>query len=338
MMRAFDFHGVVAALESTDSALLDAARHDFSYFEVARTVSPHLHIEYRNEEPDYDRLPELTSSVATPRNISFTGPDSGLIYIDYFGRALNIYNALEGTCRIYTEDPHLAREIVYLTILSRISEKLEAQRIHRIHALGIEHGGSGVLVLLPSGGGKSTLALSILLHPESNIRLIAEDSPLIRRDGWLLPFPIRIGVHPQYLPKEIDSRYTLFEKRMEFEPKVSIDVALFADRLVHEAVPPGIILLGRRTTARNAGILPVPSRKVLRHILMNSVVGIGLYQGMEFIFQKGFSDVVAHATVACSRARNNLSLVRKSKIYEFIIGRDAQKNYETLINFLKGSA
>jgi hypothetical protein len=330
--RTFSFHGVGVAVESADQALLEAVRHSFSFF-ATDIRGPDLRIVCRLEKPDYDALPELTSSVATPRNISFMG--QGLVYIDYFGRALNIYNAREGSCRVFTEDPHLAREIVYLTILSRVSERLDRMGIHRVHALGLEQRGRGVLVMLPSGGGKSTLAISILQNPDTGIRLIAEDSPLIRRDGWLLPFPIKIGVHPHNLPEGIDPRYTLLEKRMEFEPKVSIDVACFADRLVREPVRPGLILLGRRTTGKDARVSPVPRRKVVRHALMNSVVGIGLYQGMEFIFQKGFGDVFSHGTVTFSRAWNNLRLVSSSRIYEFLMGRDVKRNFDTLIGFLE---
>jgi hypothetical protein len=188
--------------------------------------------------------------------------------------------------------------------------------------------------MLPSGGGKSTLALSILQNPNTDIRLIAEDSPLVRRDGLLLPFPIRIGVHPHNLPVGIDPRFTRFEKRMEFGPKVSIDVACFAHRLVRVPVRPAFILLGRRTMGKDARITPVPRRRVVKHILMNSVVGVGLYQGMEFIFQKGFSDISSYGTVAFSRAWSNLRLVRTSRVFDYFIGRDAQRNLETLMDFL----
>ena len=47
--------------------------------------------------------------------------------------------------------------------------------------------------MLPSGGGKSTLALRALQEP--GIGLISEDSPLLDRRGRLHPFPLRIGVN-----------------------------------------------------------------------------------------------------------------------------------------------
>jgi len=328
---SFSFHGVGVVVESDDPRVLDLTRHAFAWF-AAEVAEPELRITHRAAPPDYDALPELASSVATPRNICFTG--DGVTYIDYFGRALNVYDPRAETAHVTTDDPDLAREIVFLTVLSRVADRLAKRGLHRIHALGVERGGRGALVLLPSGGGKSTLALSILRRRDNGLRLIAEDSPLLRRDGWIVPFPLRLGVHPHRLPADIDPRFTRREERMEFDAKVSIDVTLFADRLVDGPVAPGLILLGRRTTARDARIVPVARRRVTRHILMNSVVGIGLYQGLEFIFQKGLGDLFAHAAAALSRSRNSFQLVRKSKVYEFRIGRDLERNYEVLVDFL----
>ena len=119
-----------------------------------------LHLTYTKRRPDYDRLPELTCSLATPRNNMFQRWKSD--HIDYFGQALNIYDRESKLSQIITEDIELAHEIAYLTILSRVSEALEKKRLHRIHGLGIESAGKGTIVLLPSGGGKSTMALSLL--------------------------------------------------------------------------------------------------------------------------------------------------------------------------------
>jgi hypothetical protein len=330
--ECFSFHGVGVTVESPDRALLDAVRHDFSFF-AEEVAQPQLAIAHAPEKPDYDALPEAAAAVSTPRNISFLA--GGRVYIDYFGRALNVYDPAAGTCRLSTDDPQLAREIVYLTVLSRVAERLAARGIHRVHALGLEHRGRAVLVMLPSGGGKSTLALALLRDPASGVRLIAEDSPLVRRDGWLLPFPTRIGVLPHALPEGIDPRFVRLEQRMEFGPKLSLDVLCFADRLVREPVRPGAILLGRRTTGRDSRITPVPRRRVVRHALMNSVVGVGLYQGMEFIFQRGLGDVLAYGALALSRVRNNLRLAAGSRVYEFLIGRDQARNAATLRGFLE---
>jgi hypothetical protein len=232
-----------------------------------------------------------------------------------------------------TEDLELAHEIGYLTILSRLSEALEKKRLHRIHGLGVESGGKGTIILLPSGGGKSTMALSIL-RERNQFRLISEDSPLIRQDGYLLPFPLRIGVHPQNVPSDIDARFTRMDKRIEFSPKISIDIRYFGDQVSHQPVPVSSLLLGVRTTGRRTEIVPASRMAVLRYVLANSIIGIGLYQGLEFLLQKNLRESLQHLGLLGSRAYNNMVLLRRARVYRFLIGRDIARNYECLRDFL----
>lgn len=326
----FNFYGVGVQVESVEEEFLRSVEHDFSYF-LAPAILPQLRLAFTKSHPDYDRLPELTCSFATPRNICFS--NGSLTYIDYFGQALNIYNRQENHCQIITEDLELAHEIAYLTILSRISEALERKRLNRIHGLGIEAGGKGTIILLPSGGGKSTMAMS-LLRDGSQFRLISEDSPLLRPDGYLLPFPLRIGVHPQSVPSDIDVQFTRLDKRIEFSPKINIDIRYFGDRISRQPVPISSLLLGVRSTARRAKITPVSKRAALRYSFANSIIGIGLYQGLEFLFQKNFGESIQHLHLLLSRAYNNLILLNHAEVYRFIIGRDISLNYQCLREFL----
>ncbi len=329
-LSVFDFYGVGVYVESNEEAFLQSVEHDFSYF-LAAAERPIFRVTFEKSCPDYDRLPQMVSSLATPRNICFN--DGNITYIDYFGQALSIYDKNENRCRIITEDLELAHEIAYLSILSRVSEALERKGLHRIHGLGIESAGRGTVILLPSGGGKSTLALS-LLRGNNPFRLISEDSPLLTRDGKLLPFPLRIGVHPNNVPADIDPHFTRLDQRIEFSAKVNIDIRCFGGQVCREAVPAAFLLLGVRSTAREAQITPVSKRALLRHLLMNSIIGIGLYQGLEFLLQKSFRESARYAGLLLSRVRNNLVLLRHARVYRFLIGRDAVQNYECVQEFL----
>ena len=333
-LLTLSFYGVGVAVES-DPALIAAVEHDFSWF-AAEVTQPRLVITRRRERPDWDHLPEMTAVLATPRNICFRHGRS--TFIDYFGRALAVWDPGAGRVEVVTEDDDLAREIVYLTILSRVSEALDRRGLHRIHALGVEHRRRGYLVLLPAGGGKSTLALGLLRRPGSAIRLLSEDSPLLDGRGMLHPFPLRIGVHPHSLPPGIDPAYTREERRMEFDPKVSITIRCFASRVAEGPVPAAAALLGIRTTGKTPAIRRVPRWRLARHTLMHSVIGIGLYQGMEFILQRGLRDVAAHGVLALARVRGSLALARRARVFEFMIGRDPAANGEALARFIEDDA
>ena len=326
----FDFYGVGLSVESAEEEFLRAVEHDFSYFR-AESSQPFFRLTYTKAMPDYGQLPEMTCSLATPRNICFS--DGDLTYIDYFGQALNTYDRKSNLSHIIAGDVDLAHEIAYLTILSRVAEALEIKRLHRIHGLGIESKGKGTIVLLPSGGGKSTLALS-MLRQNNPFRLISEDSPLLRRDGYLLPFPLRIGVHPQNVPADVDPRFTRIDKRIEFSSKISIDIRAFASKISRDPVPARSLLLGVRSTGCKASIKAVSRTALLRHLLANSIIGIGLYQGLEFLLQKNFAESLQHTRMLFSRAYNNLVLLRRTRVFRFLIGRDTDKNYQCLQDFL----
>jgi hypothetical protein len=150
----------------------------------------------------------------------------------------------------------------------------------------------------------------------------------------LLPFPLRIGVHPKNVPADIDPRFTRLDQRIEFTAKVNIDIRCFGDQVCREPIPASFLLLGVRSTGRKAQITPVSKRALLRHILMNSIIGVGLYQGLEFLLQKSFRESVRFTGLVLSRARNNLVLLRHARVCRFLIGRDTGRNYECLREFL----
>jgi hypothetical protein len=76
----------------------------------------------------------------------------------------------------------------YYLIIVISGEQLDAQGLHRFHAVGISYRGLAFLVSMPPNGGKSTLAMSLLDDPE--FLLISEDTPLIDLRGRIHPFPI----------------------------------------------------------------------------------------------------------------------------------------------------
>ncbi len=235
---------------------------------------------------------------------------------------------------MYATDRDLIHEIVYLYFLSTVGQYLDRRGLHRIHALGLSHQGKGVLLLLPSGGGKSTMALKLLDQPD--FLLLGEDTPLIDRRGRVLPFPLRLGVRPGHqtgLPPE----QLRTVRRMELDPQTLIDIEHFRDR-VGQAVEPSLLLVGERNLGPVSEIAPLARRRAFKALLKYLVVGLGVYQGLEFILERGIGDVLGKRRIVISRLYTSLQLLARTRSYRFVLGRDVDKNQRTLLDFLRHSS
>jgi len=322
------FYGLNLGLQSHDAEVVDSIRLDFSYFQT-ESSNTDVKITVFNEAPPYDELPNLCAAFYTPRNVCYRKNET--TYIDYSGKALSIYNSKKKTCYIYGKNKHLIHEISYLCILSIVGQFLDSKKIHRVHALGVSRRGKAILILLPIGGGKTTLALEFL--KSKDVKLLSEDTPLITPQGKILPFPLRIGVQ---LGQNIDvpQKYIRRIERMEYGPKTLIDIGYFYDR-IGTISEPGIIIVGERTLGTQSKIEPLSKLKAVNAFVKNAVVGLGIYQGLEFLLEKGTWEILNKSGLAFSRFKNSLKIINRSKLYRFIIGRDRQKNYNTLLDFIK---
>jgi hypothetical protein len=267
--------------------------------------------------------------VITPRNVTFR--DHGKTYIDYFGRGLAILESDGTTCTMYSSDFDMLREMAYLFLLSTVGQHLDAIGLHRIHAMGVNHGGNGILLLLPSGGGKSTMTLELLKQPD--FTLLSEDTPLVDRDGNMHPFPLRLGVRgskSEKIPQEFQRTFN----RMEFDPKTFVDVDFFRHKL-SDTVPVSMILVGERNLGDVSGIVPLSRLKAFKALIKYLVVGLGVYQGLEFLLEQGIMDMTSRLGVFSSRLRNGFALLRRAPAYKLILGRDTEKNSAMLMKFIR---
>jgi hypothetical protein len=329
LRQRFDFYGLGVEIDGPSAAWSDALRRDFAYFHTPpRAARPSVRLELCPIPPPYDDLPAIPATLVTPRNICFQR--DGTTYIDYFGAGLAIFHRQQRRCVIYATDDDLAHEIAYLFILSTVGQHLDRRGLHRLHALGVSYRQRGIVLLLPGGGGKSTLALELLRRP--GFRLLSDDSPLIDRRGRILPFPLRLGVRPEQ-QTGIPSRYLRTVRRMEFDPKTLIDLDYFADRL-SGPVAPGLLLVGQRNLGHTSAIVPLSHRAALNALIKNMVVGLGVYQGMEFVLERGVWEVLGKAGVATSRLRNSLRLLARAPAYRFVLARGRERNAQTLVDFI----
>jgi hypothetical protein len=324
-----DVYGLRISVGGDWQEVADELVRDYAWFRTPPSGTPSVRVIVRCGAPDFDGLGDLRSTFVTPRNVVYQDGDTTVV--DYFGRAVSVLDRRRAQIVVQGEDPHLVHEAAYLFLLSRIGEHLDERGLVRLHALGLSGSAGAVAVMLPSGGGKSTLALRALR--DDGCRLLSEDSPLIDRRGLAHPFPLRIGVNAtdeELLPEGPVRKL----ERMEFHPKLALEVEAFADRVEPDPRPVRHLVIGRRTLGRSARLEPLGRRSALGPLLREAVVGVGIYQGMEFVLQRGMSDVFRKTGTAATRARCAGAALRRARVWQLWIGRDHERNWAALRGLL----
>ena len=323
----FDFYGLKLGVHSKDVLTMDYLRRDFRYFETINDQVD-FNIYILEKPPAYQSLPTLAASNYTIDYVTFR--DKTEVFTDYHGKGLRIYNSRESTYHIYSADSDVRHEIAYLTVLSSVGRYLDSKHIHRVHALGVVKNGIAILVLLPEKGGKTTLALRLLRT--GKFKLLSEDSPLLTRSGEILPFPLRMGVLPGG-ETNIPPKYLYKSNFMRVGTKILIDLDYFADEIA-EPSRPGFVFLGERVLGSKAAILPASSIQAVKGFIANSVVGLGLHQGMEYLLGNNIFETINRSGLVCSRLINSLKVLQLSKVYRYQTGYDFENNIQVLLDFL----
>lgn len=323
---AFDVYGFRFKLLGSCPWAIDSISEDFAFFRTVPSARE-LPVEVLEGDPDYGGLPNCDASIYTPRNTVYQHGSNA--YVDYHGKGLGVHDLSGGGFRIISRDPQLLYEASYLFLLSQISQSLDTKRLHRIHALGISMKGRAILALLPMGGGKSTLAAHLLPHPD--VKLMSDDSPYVDAKGRIHAFPLHLGLLDG-VESDVPEQYLRRIHRMEFGPKTLVNYSYFADRVCPSA-DPGIVFLGSRTLSQDCRIEPAGMPAAVRAMIANSVVGLGLFQGLEFILQRSAWELLKKSRVARSRLANCLRLLRRSQVYRLHLGRNPELNAATVVNF-----
>jgi hypothetical protein len=276
-------------------------------------------------EPDFGAFGPVEASFVTPRNVVYQ--DGEQTIIEYFGQALSTLDRRTGTLVVTGEDRQLVHEAAYQFVLYRIGEHLDRRGLVRLHSLGLATRRGAFAVMLPSGGGKSTLVMRAL--QDERVRLLSEDTPLLDRRGMLLPFPLRIGINvtdadslPEGSVRRID--------RMESHPKYALEISAFADRVAGEPAPLRHLVIGHRTLGSEARLEPAGRGTSAGPLLREAVFGLGVYQGMEYVLQHGMRDSVGKLGLLGERAVCCALMLRHVKVWRLALSRDRERNWAAL--------
>lgn len=283
------------------------------------------------------------------------------------GRAAVLYDFRTERGVVYGPDRDLALEKCYLLITSRVGALCDRRGLHRVHAMGVAidasalrasapsdappppraHDWAALLCAFPMGGGKTTLALDMLLRdtggggasdaPRARTALLSDDCPLVDRAGRAHPFAVRIGVNPGGEPAEIPDAMRLAFPRSRHGPKTLLDARTFAERISPRARV-RVFAYGRRDTRT----VPAAHRRSrlagLRVLWSAGVLGTGLPELREYTVPCSIGGALELLRARVSRLRAMLALARGAAIYELALGTDRAANAALVRGLLDAEA
>lgn len=324
-----DIHGIFVRLDSNCAAVIESLRRDFGYFEV-KSPPPSIDLHWTLVCAP-GREPPIGKILFFGRKFCIRGSGAAR-WIRYSDDALSIFDFGNGSGRIYCANEGRLHELAYLAILSRVGEALDLRGLHRVHALGFEWKKQGGLILLPSGGGKSTLALEFLRsHP--SVGFISEDTPLICQYGILRAFPLRWSFRLETNLDGIPDQFLRPFNRRDYGPKMLLGIEFMRSRL-REAVPLRWVFIGRRTGLAESTIKSAGSLTAAWSLLENMVVGHGVPQMAEYMLRFDWNSLRRLTGIALSRTRALGSALSKAESLIFKLGNSPKESAETLIRFI----
>jgi len=322
-----NFHGVKGCIESDDPAVLEELRRDFEYFSARRDI-PLFHIRLHRTASRRVRIPQVRASFCGAHYVAYdTGPTRT---VDYHGAAAVVYDYHAETGEVYCEDKDFLRELGYLLVSSRAGYRLDLKGLHRVHALGLAYEGRGVLLLLPSGGGKSTLCIDLLRASE--VRLLSEDTPLVSRDGRLLPFPLRLGFSPREDLSQVPKGLRRRMRRRQFGEKILVDASYFRDSL-SGPVPPRLVVVGARSGEARPRVRRCWRAAGMPALFSSLIVGWGTPQLAEYMRPQNITQASRLAAIAASRIAAAALLLR-CPVVALTLGTDRAANAEALLKLI----
>ena len=117
---------------------------------------------------------------------------------------------------------------------------------------------------------------------------------------------------------------------MEFDPKTLIDLDAFPGK-ISDSVDGRILLVGQRNLGDVSTIVPISRFTAFGAVLKYMVVGLGVYQGLEFLLERGSWELYGKFGLVASRFRNASALLRQCSTYRFIMGRNIQQNVPQIL-------
>jgi hypothetical protein len=321
-----NFKDYIILIQSNEEKLLKKLEAEFHFFKAEPFEKIDLIIELIS-----DHGPDIPSMVATKILEACTIYEfAGRRYQDYQGKALIIKEMEESLIQIFSQDEERMFELAFLTIHSYLGMGLDKKGYSRIHALGYSINNIKTVIMLPSKGGKSTLLKHLIEH--ENLKILSDDMPLISLNGDIHAFPTKISLD-QKPDKGILSKlhWEIFNRTL-YPPKYVTSLSQLKDKIDNtEKSDKQILIYGLRLSNGKSILTKVKKWKMIKPLLENMIIGIGLPQIIENILTFKFFDFFRLFGFGIMRSICAFQLLMKSNCYHFYMGTDVDQNVQLLL-------
>ncbi len=306
--------GIGVRVSCDEPSLVERLAFDFDGF-PQQPVDPAStpEVEFQVHLEPYHPPADLRESFRGPTGVCFDQKE--IRHILYPGPVWIRFSHLQQRGTVYGEDLEAVYERLYLSLLSRLGERLETAGLHRLHGLALDSPWGTCLFLMRAGVGKSNLAYSLLQRP--GWRLISEDTPLLDAGGRLHPFPFRLGLRRQGLNGA----------------KNLVRASSFAR--VQSSLKCDYLFAGAWITGDHPQVGELGTSRALALLFRDGVIGLGVPQVAELFVRPGARDRLQKLTLALRRLRAVLPLLKARKNTIFLTP-DGERNSDFLEQLLEG--
>ncbi len=307
MKTLLDVYGLGVCLEGDAEAVEGLTVHFAGFTRPGSTASSLVQVRLERVEPRLPAHHRWRADQVLERGIVYN--DGHHTWVDHHGYAASHYDYQRESgdvCALETAD---LIELGYLMVHSRLGVLLERRGLVRAHGVGFALQGSAGLVLTPSGGGKSRLAIDLLHQP--GVSLLSDDMVLLDAAGQAHPFPHPIGISdPQHAAGL--GRARAFTRR-HHGTKWVIELSELLSRHASGPLPLRLLATASRVNRPPSRVLEASRRTLAAALWRDVVVGLGLPQVLELVARSGAQDLWRQAPSALRRAQVAVAALRRAR-------------------------
>lgn len=324
-----NIYGVNIECQSHSFELISLLSKDFQYFKTEKALkNPYLY-QFYIHPPPFERLSNL--SVDKHSANSMTTDQGNIRYNNYYGKALSVYDLKAESCQVFSENINILHELSYLIILSRSGKKLETQGMHKVHAFGVSKSGKAIIGMMPMKGGKTTTFLELLKYKDLDI--LSDDTPIVNAKGYLLPFPLRIGIESNAEKPKGDKSKIYSIERSHYGKKILFPIDYFENQ-VSGVCSDAILIDCKRWYNSDCALIKVKKYQMISPLVKNMLVGVGLPLIIEYFLELTLKDFFKLSFIFIRRLSSMSRLLLRSKCYRIYLGNNPKKNAQLIYSLL----